>query len=613
MARPIIVANCSGFYGDRMAAAHEMVNGGPIDVLTGDWLAELTMLILARSQRKDPNLGYAHTFVKQMQDVLATCVERGIKIVANAGGLNPRGCAEAIAEVAAGLGVSPKIAYVSGDNLLPQLSELTAPESGRLTMMQGSPELDPDRVVSANAYLGCWGVVEALQAGADVVITGRTTDAALVCGPAAWWHGWKRDDWDALAGAVVAGHVIECGTHATGGNYSFFTEIADLRHAGFPWAAIAEDGSAVIGKHEGTGGAVNTGTVTSQLLYEIGSPRYLGPDVDSRFDTLQIEQIETDRVRIHGAKGEPPSGSLKVSMNMIGGFRNDLKVGVCGLDVEAKGELLEAAFWESCPYKREDYAEVSTRLVRVDKPDAETNEQATAVWEITLKDHDKNKVGRAASNAAVELALATIPGFFMLSGPPGAAREFGVHATALVPADVVTQTVTFLDGTEIGVPAGGIGAAGSDVEPLPGDRAAELDGTDWGASVRAPLGTIIGARSGDKGGDGNIGLYARSEEAWHWLDEYLTTEKVRELLPEVRNLDIERYRFPRIKSLNFLLHGILGQGVAASTRQDGQGKSLGEWLRSRFVTVPVSLLPPTATAQYGLTDEAIAVDVMSQV
>ena len=593
MARPVVVANCSGFYGDRLSAAREMVSDGPIDFLTGDWLAELTMLILARAQRAEPSLGYAQTFVKQMEDVLGTCVERGIRVVANAGGLNPRGCAEAVARVAIRLGVSPRIAYLSGDDLRPRLQELAAPDSDRLTMMPGSPTLELERVVSANAYLGCWGVVEALTAGADVVITGRTTDAALVCAPAAWWHGWSRDDWDALAGAVVAGHAIECGAQATGGNYSFFTEIADLRHAGFPWAEIAADGSAVIGKHPGTGGAVDVGTVTSQLLYEIGSPRYLGPDVVSRFDTVRVNQVDVDRVRLHGAKGEPPAGSLKVSLNMLGGFRNDLCVGVCGLDVEAKAELLEAAFWDACPYQREDYAEVTSRLVRVDRPDADTNEQATAAWTITLKDHDKNKVGRAASNAAIELALATIPGFFMLSGPPGPPREFGVHASALVPADVVEQRVWFLDGDTRDVPPPPPPPPSQPLLVQVSNPSREGSGIvdSRTETTRAPLGTIIGARSGDKGGDANIGVFARSEQAWVWLDGYLTTGRLRELLPEAEGLHIERFRLPLIMSLNFVVHGILGQGVAASSRQDGQAKSLGEWLRSRTVDLPVALLP----------------------
>ncbi len=311
MTDPIRIANCSGFFGDRPSAAREMVEGGSIDVLTGDWLAELTMLILSRIRAKRPRGGYARTFVAQMEEVMGTCMDRGIKVVSNAGGLDPDGCADAVAEVAQKLGLNPTIAFVNGDDLMPRLEELIA--AGALQPFEsGDPTPDPAKLLTANAYLGCWGIVEALDAGADIVITGRVTDAAVVCGPAAWHHGWTPNDLDALAGAVVAGHVIECGTQATGGNYSFFTEIEGRNEIGgrarfgFPWADIEADGSCVIGKHDNTGGLVSIGTITSQLLYEIGGPRYLGPDVTARFDTIDLKQLAPDRVRISGTIGEPP-------------------------------------------------------------------------------------------------------------------------------------------------------------------------------------------------------------------------------------------------------------------------------------------------------------------
>ncbi len=300
MTDPIRIANCSGFFGDRPSGALEMVEGGPIDVLTGDWLAELTMLILSRIQAKRPGQGYARTFVGQMEQVMGTCLERGIKVVSNAGGLDPDGCAEAVKDVADKLGLNPTIAYVDGDDLLPRISELA--EAGSLQPFAEGGELgDVARFVSANAYLGCFGIVEALTGGADIVITGRVTDAAVVCGPAAWHHGWARDDFDQLAGGVVAGHLIECRAQVTGGNYSFFTEIegrdeiGGRARFGFPWADIAADGSSVIGKHDGTGGQVSVGTVTSQLLYEIGGPEYLGPDVTARFDSIEPARRESRR------------------------------------------------------------------------------------------------------------------------------------------------------------------------------------------------------------------------------------------------------------------------------------------------------------------------------
>jgi hypothetical protein len=582
---PIRIANCSGFYGDRLAAAREMVEGGPIGVLTGDWLAELTMLILQRTRAKRPNGGYARSFVAQMEQVMGTCLDQGIKVVSNAGGLDPDACAEAVAEVADRLGLAPTIAYVNGDDLLGRLDELVAAGIDLSHCDTGEPIGDTSRFITANAYLGCWGIVEALSAGADVVVTGRTTDAAVVCGPAAWHHGWARDDWDALAGAVVAGHVIECGTQATGGNYSFFTEVQGLTHTGFPWADVAADGSCVIGKHDGTGGEVSVGTVTSQLLYEIASPAYLGPDVTARFDTIELEQVHRDRVRISGTRGEPPPPTLKVAMNELGGFRNEVGVALVGLDIEEKAALVEAAFWEALPYSPDDYASVSTRLVRTDKEDPETNEEAMAQWRLSLKDPDERKVGRAVFDATVELGLSTIPGFTGLGGGGQQARPYGVYRPAIVPADLVPQQVVVLGGTRTVVdstaPAGKVR-----VEARPGPTAL----VPGGDTVRVPIGTIIGARSGDKGGNANLGVFARTDEAWAWLDSFLTTERLAELLPEAAPLPIDRHRLASIRSLNFVIHGLLEEGVAASTRKDPQAKSLGEWLRARVVDIPAALL-----------------------
>ena len=585
MADPIRVANCSGFFGDRLSAAREMVDDGPIDVLTGDWLAELTMLILARTRAKRPNGGFARTFVSQMEQVMGDCLDKGIKVVTNAGGLDPDGCADAVAEVADTLGLAPSIAYVDGDDLLPRLDELVAAGVSLDHFETGEPIGDPSRFISANAYLGCWGIVGALERGADIVITGRTTDAAVVCGPAAWHHGWARDDWDALAGAVVAGHVIECGTQATGGNYSFFTEVPGLERAGFPWAEIAADGSSVIGKHEGTGGAVTVGTVTSQLLYEIGGPGYLGPDVTARFDTIELDQAAPDRVRISGTRGEPPPDTLKVAMNELGGFRAEVNIALTGLDIEEKAALVERAFWTASSAEPGDFDDVTATVARTDKVDPVSNEEAVAAWRLTIKDTDERKVGRAISGAVNELALATIPGMFGLGG--GRPKAFGVYRPALVPADLVPQHVVLLDGPRTVVDSvAPAPSAPVEVEPVVPD----LPPAPAGATVAVPIGRVAGTRSGDKGGNANLGVFTRSAAAYAWLDEFLTTERLRELLPETAGLDVDRHPLPNIWSINFLIHGILQEGVAASTRQDGQAKSLGEWLRARVVDVPSALV-----------------------
>ena len=586
MAEPIRIANCSGFYGDRLPAAAEMVNDGPIDVLTGDWLAELTMLILARTRSKRPGGGYARSFVTQMEQVIATCLDEGIKVVSNAGGLDPRGCAEAVAAVAERLGLTPRIAFVNGDDLMARLDPSCADAVTLRSFADGEAMTDTARMITANAYLGGWGIAEALRRGADIVVTGRVTDAAVVCGPAAWHHGWATCDWDALAGAVVAGHVIECGTQATGGNYSFFTEVDGMARAGFPWAEVAADGSCVIGKHDGTGGAVTVGTVTAQLLYEIDAPGYLGPDVISRFDTIRLAQAGPDRVRIDSVRGEPPPPTLKVATNELGGYRSEITVALTGLDVEAKAALVRDAFWRACPHEPGDYAKVVERVVRTDKADPATNEEAVAVWRLTVFDHDESKLGRTLSDAMNELALATIPGMFS----PGSAarpRAFGVYRPATVPAAAVPQYVTFLDGERAVVDPVTASAAPASPVPSPSPPAASRD---WGSTVTAPLGRVVGTRSGDKGGNANLGVFARSADAFEWLDGFLSTERLRELLPEAAPLRVDRHRLANIWSLNFVIHGLLGDGVAASDRQDPQAKSLGEWLRARVVDVPEELL-----------------------
>ena len=584
----IRIANCSGFFGDRPSAAQEMVNGGPIEVLTGDWLAELTMLILSRIQNKNPQSGYARTFVDQMSDVMNDCLEKEIKVISNAGGLNPKACAEAVQDIAQAQGLSPSIAYIDGDNLIGRLPELIHSDN-LLPFSKGHDLQNAETYITANAYLGCWGIVQALEDGADIIITGRVTDAAVVCGPAAWHHNWEKTDFDQLAGAVIAGHVIECGTQATGGNYSFFHEIKD-RNAigstarfGFPWADIAADGSCIIGKHEETGGIVNTETVISQLLYEIGGPKYLGPDVTARFDTVTVDNLEENRVQITGAKGEPPPNTLKVAMNKNGGFKNSFSVALTGIDIEDKAEFAQATFWDACPTNPSDFDSVTSKIIRTDKSDPETQEEATAIWKLTVKDNDERKVGRAFSDSMIHTVLAGIPGMYAIGGGPTKATPFGIYQPALIPADLVAQNVHILDRETSIIDSETYETATLTVELEP------TPVMPTGPSVEIPIGEIIGTRSGDKGGNANLGIYVRNDDSWSWLDNTMTIEQLRKLLPETQNFSIERYRFPKIRALNFVIHGLLEEGVAASTRQDPQAKALGEWLRAKVMPIPISI------------------------
>jgi hypothetical protein len=582
--RPVKIANCSGFYGDRIEAAREMVEGGPIDVLTGDYLAELTMLILWKARQKDPAAGYAKTFLNQLEQVLGTCLDRGIKIVSNAGGLNPSGLAAQVGDLAARLGLAPRVAWVEGDDLAGRLDGLLAAGHPLANTDTGQPLADaPAKPVTANAYLGGWGITVALQAGADVVVCPRVTDASLVTGPAAWWHGWAREDYDRLAGALVAGHVIECGPQATGGNYSWLDEITDRRYPGFPIAEVAADGNAVITKHPGTGGLVSPGTVTAQLLYEIAEPAYRNPDVIAHFDTVRLALDGPDRVAITGTRGSPPPPDLKVAINYLGGYRNTMTLVLTGLDIEAKAAWAEQELFGILGGK-DAFAEVDVRLLRFDRPDAPTNEQATAHLRITVKDPDPRKVGRRFSNAVMELALGGYAGFHTTT-PPTPESAYGVYWPALIPATEVEHTVVLPDGTHQLIQP--TEANSTYVGPMP--TYVDYRPSD-GPVVRAPLGLVAAARSGDKGGNANVGVWTRDPAAFGWLSQYLTADRVRELIPEAASLPVHRYELANLSALNFVITGILGDGVAASARPDPQAKGLGEYLRSRLVDIPAGLL-----------------------
>jgi hypothetical protein len=545
------IGNASGFYGDRFDAWSEMLAGGELDVLTGDYLAELTMLILGRDRLRDPALGYARTFLRQLEQCLGTAVDQGVRIVTNAGGLNPAGLAGAIRELAAKLGLTVQVGHIEGD------------------------AVDVPGALTANAYLGAFGIAECLRGGAGIVVTGRVTDASLVVGPAIHHFGWTRSDVDALAGATVAGHILECGAQATGGNFSFFTELPDRGfRPGFPVAELSADGSAVITKHPGTGGAVTVETVTAQLLYEIGSPAYLGPDVVTHLDTVTLRQEAPDRVQVSGVKGSAPPPTLKVGTNTLGGYRNSMSFVLCGLDIGAKAELVRAQLEATVGTDG-----LTWRLARTDHEDADTEEAASALLTVHIQDSDAKRAGRAFSQAAVELALASYPGC-TLTTSPGDASPYGVFGTVLIGQSESEHVAVLPDGTRVPIAPP---AKTATVEPPAQPKRGHFH---YGLPVHAPLGRYFGARSGDKGGDANLGVWARSDAGWEWLRDVLSVAMLKKILPECEPLDVVRYELPNLRAVNFVIPGLLGRGVAASTRFDPQAKALGEWLRSRSVNLP---------------------------
>ncbi|SCK57854.1 Protein of unknown function [Streptomyces sp. WMMB 714] len=562
------VGNCSGFYGDRFQAMEEMLTGGELDVLTGDYLAELTMLILGKDRMKDPGRGYARTFLRQLEGSLALARERNVRIVVNAGGLNPAGLADAVRELSEQVGVPAEVAHVEGDDVL-----------ARGSWGEG--------VLTANAYLGGGGISACLRAGADIVVTGRVTDAALVSGAAAAHFGWSDGadgsvaDRDALAGAVVAGHVLECGTQATGGNYAFFAqEGIDVRHPGFPVAEIEADGTSVITKHPGTGGAVTVGTVTAQLLYETAGARYAGPDVTARLDTVRLRDAGRDRVRIEGVRGEAPPPELKVGLTRMGGWRNEVAFVLTGLDIEAKAALVQAQMEDALERAGSRPAQVTWTLARTDREDPAVQEEASATLRLAVRDPSADAVGRAVSGAAIELALASFPGFHV-TAPPGKGAPYGVFEAAYEEARRVPHVAVLPDGSREDVPPP---RTAQELRPVAEPELPEP--LPRGPVRRVPLGTVVGARSGDKGGSANVGVWVRSEPAWRWLAHEMTVDALRELLPETAGLAVTRHVFPNLWAVNFVVEGLLGQGVASQARFDPQAKALGEWLRARHVDVP---------------------------
>jgi Acyclic terpene utilisation family protein AtuA len=582
--RPVRVANCSGFYGDRLEALAEMVGGGPVDVVTGDYLAEVTMLVLAKARARRPGGGYATTFLRQLEPVAAQIADRGIKVVVNAGGLDPAGLAEATRELLARIGVDLAVAHVEGDDLTERVPELLAAGHDLAHLDTGAPFSSWGRQpLTANAYLGGFGIAAALEAGADVVVTGRVADASLVSGVAAWWWGWTPGDHDALAGAVVAGHVIECGAQATGGNFSGFREIAGLAHPGFPLAEIDQDGSSVITKHPGTGGAVTVDTVTAQLLYEVDGPGYLNPDVVARLDTVRLERSGVDRVRIAGAAGLPPPPTTKLAITGLGGWRNGATLVLTGLDLDDKAEVAEAAVrarLEGLP------GITDLRFTRIGVAAGDPVEQmaGSCLLQVSV-DGDEAGAGRAFTAALVELALANYPGMYGM-GAPGSGSALGAYWPTLIPQTVPWHTVVHPDGRRQPItPPPPASNAWSAPAPAPAGRRA-----DFGPTVDGPLGRLVHARSGDKGGNANVGLWVSDPVAWPWLAATMTTERFRALAPEAAGLRIDRHELPNLRAVNFVVHGLLDGGAAEARRFDTQAKALGEWLRARHVPLPTSLL-----------------------
>ena len=537
----------------------EQLAGGEIDVLTGDYLAELTMLILGRDRLKDPKLGYAKTFLRHLESTLGTALDRGVKIVANAGGLNPAGLAAAVRVLADNLGLEVAVAHVEGDDLRARAAELGL----------GEP-------LAANAYLGAWGIADCLTSGADVVVTGRVTDASLVVGPAAAHFGWARDDHNALAGAVVAGHVIECGPQATGGNYAFFRELPGAGQA----ARLPNRRNArrrLVGDHQASGDGRR------------GHRRHRHRSVAVRDRRRALCRAGRDRPLRHrravrrrsGPGADQRRAGRAAAVHPEGRAEHARRFPQRG-DVRAHrhGHRGQGATGRRSQLSSLD---ATWTLARTDHPDAAVQEEAAALLHCVVRGTDPKALGRAFSGAAIELALASYPGFHV-TAPPGEASPYGVFSAASVPATEVPHVAVHDDGTRVEI------APSTQTRELDEVPDPETTAPPSGPTRRVPLGTVVGARSGDKGGSANVGIWARSDDAFAWLASFLTVDEFRRLLPETAALPVARHVLPNLRALNFVVEDVLGQGVASNARHDPQAKAIGEWLRSRAVDIPESLL-----------------------
>lgn len=575
----IKIANCSGFYGDRLSAAKEMVDGGPIDVLTGDYLAELTMAILyGQKIQRGEKAGYVGTFLKQLKQIASSCSEKNIKVVSNAGGLNPKSMADEVKNILDSEGLNLKVAYIDGDDFMDKFDELKKNGEELKNLDTGASLFNQNLpAVSANYYLGCWGIKKALDEGADIVICPRVTDAALVMGPAAWKFNWSRDDYDKLAGSLAAGHIIECGAQATGGNYSFFKEVPSFQNVGFPIAEIEESGNFKIYKHKGTGGLVSTGTVTAQLLYEISSPKYLSPDVIAHFDSLKIEDLGDDKVFISNVKGSPPTNKHKACINLAGGYKNSMELIVTGLDIEEKARIFTDELFRSLGGK-DKFDDVSIQLIRTDKKEPLTNEEAMAILKIDVKSSSPEKVGRIFSAKVIELALANYPGWTAQSEIKQAS-PFISYWPALVDSKNVKEKLHFNNESEV------IEIEKHQEQPINLEKI-NIDEYVSKDIEKINFGRIFGTRSGDKGGCANLGVWAKDASSYSYLYHFLTVEQLKKLLPDLDCFEIERYELPNIFALNFYVKGILENGVSSNNRKDGQAKSLGEYLGTKLIDCP---------------------------
>jgi hypothetical protein len=584
----IRIANAGGYWGDDLSQFKRQVELGPVDYVTLDFLAEITMSIMQKQRARDPEAGYARDFITQVELTLDLLLEKRVKVVTNAGGVNPAACRRALLAVAAKQGRAIDVAAVAGDDLMARLDEL-ARAGAALDNMEDGRKLAGvrARVSSANAYFGAWPVVEALKSGAQIVVTGRCTDTGITLAPMIHAFGWRPDDWDRLAAGIVAGHIVECGAQSTGGNFTDWHDVPRFAEIGYPILEVNADGSFVVTKHEGTGGAVTVRTVKEQLVYEMGDPRsYITPDVVADFASARLEQAGRDRVRVWGIRGRPAPSSLKVSAAYADGWKANGTLIISGPEALAKSKAFAELFWKRLGIGFEDTLTEHVGASACWGPLAPASEPNEVLLRLGVRDADRGKI-EAFSKMVPAVILSGPPGVAVTGGRPQA-QEVVAYWPALVPRDLVRPSLI----TEVGeraldwptplVPPGASVNLETPAWPKPAAGRDEI--------VTVQLSKLAHARSGDKGDMANIGVIARAPEIYPWLAATLTAARVKEYFAGICRGEVERHEVTNLWALNFLLGESLGGGGTVSLRLDAQGKTLSHALLAMPVQVSRALI-----------------------
>ncbi len=588
--KTIRIGNAGGYWGDDPDALKYQVTAGELDFVTIDYLAEITMSIMNKQMRKNPDAGYAKDFLNHLEPVFETVMEKGIRIITNAGGVNPAGLARALAKLASEKGLSPKIAVVDGDNILENIDQLSDEGTDFSNMENGSPYSEiQGRVLSANLYFGARPVVKALKAGADIVITGRVTDTGITLATMMASFDWAEDDYDKLAAGIVAGHILECGAQSTGGNFTDWRKVPSFDVVGYPIAEVSEDGNIVITKHESLDGLVSVDTVREQLLYEMGQPKnYITPDVIADFSSIRLEGVGENRVRVFGIRGATPTDLLKVSIAYEDGYKSEGTIIISGPDAREKAEKFAEIFWERVDTDFEDHLTEYVGLNACHRHLADSTESNEVLLRFAVRDHDRDKFERFRRKLPA----------LILSGPPAVAVTGGApqvrnvvsYWPALVPQEISTWEVTVFQSDEIVFhETGGWPETGG----MPVSDALKEDSQTPAFSSetrRVPLKAIALGRSGDKGDMSNIGVIARSELAYRFIGTLLTADLVKDIFRDLVKGKVERYPVPNLLSWNFLLNEALGGGGTLSLRIDAQGKTLAHALIAQEFDIPVDVL-----------------------